>query len=59
MLHSDTNTNINKYEYKMDISNSDSHSNTYPIYNIESQWVSISFVDGFIIDQIMLVTSRE
>jgi hypothetical protein len=27
--NSDTNTNIIKYEYKMDISNSDSHSNTY------------------------------
>jgi hypothetical protein len=32
---SDTNTNIIEYEYKTDISNSDSHSNTYLIYNIE------------------------
>jgi hypothetical protein len=37
---------------KMDISNSDSHSNTYSIYNIVI--MSINFVDGFIIDQIML-----
>jgi hypothetical protein len=34
--NSDTNTNIIEYEYKTDISNSDSHSNTYSIYNIES-----------------------
>jgi hypothetical protein len=33
---SDTNTNIIKYEYKTDILNSDSHSNTYSIYSIES-----------------------
>jgi hypothetical protein len=32
----DTNTNIIEYEYKTDISNSDLHSNTYSIYNIES-----------------------
>jgi hypothetical protein len=31
--NSDTNTNIIKYKYKMDISNSDSHSNTYSIYS--------------------------
>jgi hypothetical protein len=30
----DTNTNIIEYEYKIDISNS--HSNTYSIYSIES-----------------------
>jgi hypothetical protein len=29
--NSDTNTNIIEYEYKTDISNSDSHSNTYSI----------------------------
>jgi hypothetical protein len=34
--NSDTNTNIIEYEYKTDISNSDSHSNTYSIYSIES-----------------------
>jgi hypothetical protein len=34
--NSDTNTDIIKYEYKTDISNSDSHSNIYSIYNIES-----------------------
>jgi hypothetical protein len=34
--NSDTNTNIIEYEYKTDISNSDSHSNTYSIYIIES-----------------------
>jgi hypothetical protein len=34
--NSDTNTNIIEYEYKTDISNSDSHSNTHSIYNIES-----------------------
>jgi hypothetical protein len=34
--NSDTNTNIIEYEYKMDILNSDSHSNTYSIYSIES-----------------------
>jgi hypothetical protein len=34
--NSDTNTNTIEYEYKTDISNSDSHSNTYSIYNIES-----------------------
>jgi hypothetical protein len=28
--------NTIEYEYKTDISNSDSHSNTYSIYNIES-----------------------
>jgi hypothetical protein len=32
--NSDTNTNIIEYGYKTDISNSDSHSNTYSIYNI-------------------------
>jgi hypothetical protein len=32
--NSETNANITEYEYKMDISNSDSHSNTYSIYNI-------------------------
>jgi hypothetical protein len=32
----DTNTNIIKYKYKTNISNSDSHSNTYSIYSIES-----------------------
>jgi hypothetical protein len=32
--NSDTNTNIIEYEYKTDISNSDSHSNTYSIYSI-------------------------
>jgi hypothetical protein len=44
------------YEYgyyrirmKTDISNSDSHSNTYSIYSWDS------YVDGFIIDQIMLL----
>jgi hypothetical protein len=31
----DTNTNIIEYEYKTDISNSDSHSNTHSIYSIE------------------------
>jgi hypothetical protein len=31
--NSDTNTNIIEYEYKTDISNSGSHSNTYSIYN--------------------------
>jgi hypothetical protein len=36
ILNSDTNTNIIEYEYKTDVSNSDSHSNTYSIYNIES-----------------------
>jgi hypothetical protein len=35
--NSDTNMNIIKYEYKTDISNLDSHSNTYSIYSIESQ----------------------
>jgi hypothetical protein len=30
------NTNIVEYEYKTDISFSDSHSNTYSIYSIES-----------------------
>jgi hypothetical protein len=34
--NSDTNTNIIEYEYKTDISNSDSHSNTYSIYSIKS-----------------------
>jgi hypothetical protein len=34
--NSDTNTNIVEYEYKTDISNSDSHSNIYSIYSIES-----------------------
>jgi hypothetical protein len=34
--NSDTNTNIMEYVYKTDISNSDSHSNTYSIYSIES-----------------------
>jgi hypothetical protein len=34
--NSDTNTNIIEYEYKTDISNLDSHSYTYSIYNIES-----------------------
>jgi hypothetical protein len=34
--NSDTNTNIIEYEYKMDISNLDLHSNTYLIYSIES-----------------------
>jgi hypothetical protein len=34
--NSDTNTNIIEYEYKTDISNLDSHSNTYSIYSIES-----------------------
>jgi hypothetical protein len=34
--NADTNTNIIKYECKTDISNSDSHSNTYSIYSIES-----------------------
>jgi hypothetical protein len=33
---SDTNTKIIEYEYKTDISNSDSHSNTYSIYSIDS-----------------------
>jgi hypothetical protein len=32
----DTNTNIIEYEHKTDISNSDSHLNTYSIYSIES-----------------------
>jgi hypothetical protein len=32
---SNLDTNIIEYEYKTDISNSDSHSNTYSIYNIE------------------------
>jgi hypothetical protein len=31
--NSDTNTNIIKYEYKTDISNSHSHLNTYSIYS--------------------------
>jgi hypothetical protein len=50
ILNSDTNTNIIEYEYKTDISNS--HSNTYSIYSIES----INFICRwfFIIDQIML-----
>jgi hypothetical protein len=34
--NSDTNANIIECEYKMDISNSDLHSNTYSIYSIES-----------------------
>jgi hypothetical protein len=34
--NSDTNTNIIEYEYKTDISNSDSHLNTSSIYIIES-----------------------
>jgi hypothetical protein len=34
--NSDTNTNIIEYEYKTNILNSDSHSNTYSIYNTES-----------------------
>jgi hypothetical protein len=34
--NSDMNMNIIEYEYKTDISNSDSHSNTYSIYDIES-----------------------
>jgi hypothetical protein len=34
--NSDTNTNIIEYEYKADILNSDSYSNTYSIYSIES-----------------------
>jgi hypothetical protein len=33
---SNSDTNIIEYEYKMDISNSDSHSNTYSIFSIES-----------------------
>jgi endo-1,4-beta-mannosidase len=41
--NSDTNTNIIEYEYKMDISNSDSHSNTYSIYSIESS-MSTNFI---------------
>jgi hypothetical protein len=45
----DTNTDIIEYEWKTDISNSDSHSNTYSIYSWDS------YVDGFIIDQIMLL----
>jgi hypothetical protein len=32
--NSDTNSNIIEYEYKTDISNSDSHSNTYSIYKV-------------------------
>jgi hypothetical protein len=36
ILNSDTNTNIIEYEYKMDISNSDLHSNTYSVYSIDS-----------------------
>jgi hypothetical protein len=36
ILNSDMNTNIVEYEYKTDISFSDSHSNTYSIYSIES-----------------------
>jgi hypothetical protein len=39
--NSDTNTNIIEYEYKTDISNSDSHSNTYSIYIM-----SINFICG-------------
>jgi hypothetical protein len=34
--NSDTNMNIIEYKYKTDISNSDSHSNTYSIYSIAS-----------------------
>jgi hypothetical protein len=34
--NSDTNANIIECEYKRDISNSDSHSNTYSIYSVES-----------------------
>jgi hypothetical protein len=34
--NSDTNTNIIEYEYKTDISNLDSHLNTYSIYSTES-----------------------
>jgi hypothetical protein len=34
--NSDTNTNIIVYKFKTDISNSDSHSNTYSIYSVES-----------------------
>jgi hypothetical protein len=34
--NSDTNTNIIEYKCKTNISNSDSHSNTYSIYIIES-----------------------
>jgi hypothetical protein len=41
-LNSDMNTNIIEYEYKMDISNSDSHSNTYSIYIM-----SINFICGW------------
>jgi ATP/ADP translocase len=40
--NSDANTNIIEYEYKTNISNSDSHSNTYSIYIM-----SINFICGW------------
>jgi hypothetical protein len=40
--NSDTNTNIVEYEYKTDISNLDSHSNTYSIYS--RVIISINFI---------------
>ena len=49
----DTNTNADLigYEYKTDSSNPDSDPDTFSIWNIELSWVSVYFVNNFIVNQ--------